>query len=237
MAAETRTIGIMGGMGPAATVELMSRIVRKTPAKDDGDHLRMLVDNNPKVPSRIKAIIERNGADPLPELQRMAKGLESAGADFLIMPCNTAHHYHRDLAACVAIPFLSIVEVTAARLADSPHRPRRVGFLASPAVRQTGVYDELFGRRGLAIVYPDEGGGAALLQVIRDVKKGLTGGAQTQAFHRVARDLAPFVDVLLVACTELSMLPLPDIGSCQVIDTLDLLADAAIAAARAGTAD
>ena len=59
MAVETRTIGIVGGMGPAATVELMSRIIRKTPARDDGDHLRMLVDNNPKVPSRIKAIVER----------------------------------------------------------------------------------------------------------------------------------------------------------------------------------
>ena len=63
MAAETRTIGIVGGMGPAATVELMGRIVRKTPARDDRDHLRMLVDNNPKVPSRIEAIIERTGAD------------------------------------------------------------------------------------------------------------------------------------------------------------------------------
>ena len=90
------TIGILGGMGPAATVELMSRIIRQTPAKDDRDHLRMLVDNNPKVPSRIEAIIEGTGADPLPELQRMAQGLEAAGADFLIMACNTAHHYHAE---------------------------------------------------------------------------------------------------------------------------------------------
>ncbi len=234
MAAETRTIGIVGGMGPAATVELMHRIIRKTPARDDGDHLRMLVDNNPKVPSRIRAIIERNGADPLPELQRMAKGLETAGADFLIMPCNTAHHYYRELAGSVSVPFLSIVEVTADRLARGAYR--RVGFLASPAVRQTGVYDDAFASRGLAIAYPGEDGSAALLQIIREVKEGLTGPVQAEVFHRVARDLAPLVDVVLVACTELSMLPLPDVGSCQVIDTLDLLADAAIAAARAGTA-
>lgn len=234
MSAETRTIGILGGMGPAATVELMSRIIRKTPAKDDGDHLRMIVDNNPKVPSRIKAIIEGTGADPLPELRRMAKGLETAGADFLVMPCNTAHHYHAELAPSVAIPFLSIVEVTAAYLLRRCPQARRIGFLASPAVRQTGVYDKVFRERGLILVYPEGEDAARLLRIIREVKEGLAGRDQTEAFHRVARDLAPHVDVALVACTELSMLPLPDTEGFQVVDTLDLLADAAIAAAREG---
>lgn len=232
MAGDSRTVGIVGGMGPAATVELMSRIIRKTPAKDDSDHLRMLVDNNPKVPSRIKAIIERTGVDPLPELIRMTKGLESAGADFLVMPCNTAHHYHEDLAASVAIPFLSIVEVSARRLAEQAPQARRIGFLASPAVRQVGVYDEVFDKRGLEIVYPDDAGSAELLRLIREIKEGLTGSKQKEAFHRIARDLAGRVDVALVACTELSMLPLPEIEGCPVIDTLDLLADAAIEAAR-----
>ncbi|HEV2900005.1 MAG TPA: amino acid racemase [Pseudaminobacter sp.] len=234
MPAETKTIGILGGMGPAATVELMSRIIRKTPAKDDDDHLRMLVDNNPKVPSRIKAILEGTGADPLPELQRMAKGLESSGADFLVMACNTAHHYHAELAASVAIPFLSIVDVAASRLAEDYPQARRIGFLASPAVRQTGVYDSAFGEQGLIIVYPDEEDSAELLGIIREVKEGLTGSVQRERFHRVARDLASGVDAVLVACTELSMLPLPETERFLVLDTLDLLADAVIAKARGG---
>jgi aspartate racemase len=234
MLAETKTIGILGGMGPAATVELMSRIIRKTPAKDDDDHLRMLVDNNPKVPSRIKALLEGTGADPLPELQRMAKGLEAGGADFLVMACNTAHHYHAELAASVAIPFLSIVDVAASRLAEDYPQARRIGFLASPAVRQTGVYDSAFGERGLIIVYPDEEDSAELLGIIREVKEGLTGSVQRERFHRVARDLASGVDAVLVACTELSMLPLPETERFLVLDTLDLLADAVIAKARGG---
>lgn len=233
MTAETRTIGILGGMGPAATVELMSRIIRKTPAEDDCDHLRMLVDNNPKVPSRIKAIIEGTGADPLPELRRMARGLESAGADFLVMACNTAHHYYAEMAASVSVPFLSIVDVTALHIAKQS-QARRIGFLASPAVRQTGVYDKVFEERGLTIVYPDEAGSAELLMIIREVKQGLTGAAQTERFHRVTRDVAPRVDMALVACTELSMLPLPEIANFQVVDTLDLLADAAVEAAKSG---
>lgn len=232
MAAETKTIGILGGMGPAATVEFMHRIVRKTPARDDADHLRMLVDNNPKVPSRIKAIIEKTGADPLPGLQQMARGLEAGGASFLVMPCNTAHHYLAEVASAVAIPFLSIVDVTIRHLAT--HRPdaKKIGFLASPAVRQTGVYDNAFSAAGLTIVYPDEEGTAELLNVIRQVKEGRTGPAQAEAFHRVVRELAACANLGLVACTELSVLQLPDVAGFPILDTLDLLADAAIAEAK-----
>src|SRR5687767_7815525 len=127
MASGARTIGILGGMGPAATVELMSRIIKRTAAKDDRDHIRMLVDNNPKVPSRIAAIIEGTGADPLPELKRMASGLQLAGADFLVMACNTAHYYQAELAASVDIPFLSILDVTARHLAAHHPRAARIG--------------------------------------------------------------------------------------------------------------
>ena len=89
-----KIVGILGGMGPEATVELMRRVIELTPANDDCDHIRMLVDNNPKVPSRIKALLEGNKESPLPVLIDMALGLEKSGADFLVMPCHTAHAYY-----------------------------------------------------------------------------------------------------------------------------------------------
>jgi len=229
MSVGSRIVGILGGMGPAATVEFMYRIVQKTPAHDDSDHIHMLVDNNPQVPSRIKAIIEGTGDSPLPELQRMAKGLETGGADFLVMPCNTAHHYHADIAATVAIPFLSIVDVTVRYVRDYYPEAKRIGFLASPAVRQTGVFDQAFKNNDLTIIYPDADGSAELLIVIREIKEGSTGPAQVEAFHQVANKLASNADLALIACTELSMLARQPIGSFQVIDTLDLLVDAVIA--------
>lgn len=234
MAGDSRVIGVIGGMGPAATVEFMSRVIRRTDAEDDSDHFRMLVDNNPKVPSRIAAIIDRTGADPLPDLQLMAAGLERAGADFLVMPCNTAHHYHRAIAEAVGIPFISIVDVAADYLALHHPGARRIGFLASPAVRETGVYDAAFDRHGLAIVYPDAEANAQLLGIIRDIKAGRVGDRQAEGFRRVAEALAGAADVILVACTELSLLPLSSIGDVPVLDTLDLLVDATVAAARQG---
>src|ERR1700723_4357749 len=88
-----RIVGIIGGMGPEATVDLMRRVIAATPARDDADHIHLLVDNNPKVPSRIAALIDGTGCDPAPALCEMAKGLEAQGADFLVIPCNTAHYY------------------------------------------------------------------------------------------------------------------------------------------------
>src|SRR5512139_4144666 len=106
-----KIVGIIGGMGPEATVDLMARVIKATPALDDVDHIRMIVDNNPKVPSRIKAIIEGDGENPIPCLQDMARRLVAWGVDFLAMPCNTAHYYHRDIQESVAIPVLDMVDL------------------------------------------------------------------------------------------------------------------------------
>ena len=97
-------------MGPEATVDLMQRIIRLTPALDDADHIRCIVDNNPKVPSRIKAIIEGDGEDPGPCMADMGRRLESWGADFLVIACNTAHYYYGAVQKAVNIPVINLIE-------------------------------------------------------------------------------------------------------------------------------
>src|SRR5258707_1358760 len=88
-----RVVGIIGGMGPEATVDLMRRVIAKTPADDDQDHVHLIVESNPKIPSRIAHLIDGTGTDPTPELIRIAVNLQRAGADALAIPCNTAHAY------------------------------------------------------------------------------------------------------------------------------------------------
>ncbi|KAB0681482.1 aspartate/glutamate racemase family protein [Aureimonas leprariae] len=223
-----RTVGIVGGMGPAATVEFMRRIVAATPAADDRDHLRMLVDNNPKIPSRLRAILEGDGEDPAPVLEAMARGLARAGADFLAIPCNTAHHYLDAVRAASPVPVLDMLGETLAVLAGGRAPAKRVGLLASPALRKVGLLDRRFQAAGVAVVHPDAAGEAALERVIRAVKGAGAGEAEREAYAGVARGLAgEGVDALLVACTELSMPPPPDAGV-PVLDTLDTLVAAVI---------
>jgi len=222
-------VGILGGMGPEATILLMQKVVAAVPARDDADHVPLIVHQNPQVPSRIKALIEGQGADPAPVLQRMARDLQAAGARALAMPCNTAHHYAPAIRAACGLPFLDMVELTAARLADQG--AQRVGLLASPAVRLTGVFDAAFSARGLTACYPADD--APILTLIRAVKSGDTTGAA--ALAKAARALLDSgCDRALIACTELSLLTpgLPE--DLAWTDSLDCLVDEVLRMARAG---
>ena len=102
-------VGILGGMGPEATVDLMRRVIAATPARDDCDHLHMIVDCNPDVPSRIAALVEGTGENPAPELARMAQRLETAGAGMLAIACNTAHAYADDIRAAVSVRLATVI--------------------------------------------------------------------------------------------------------------------------------
>jgi len=224
-----KTVGVIGGMGPDATVDFLRRLVARTPARDDIDHLHVLVDNNPKIPSRIAALIDGAGEDPTPVLCRMAQGLEAQGADFLVMPCNTAHYYLPAIARAVRIPVLDMVQLAIGKLVGGP---RRIGLLASPAVRLVGLYKARMEQAGLEVIFPDTSHEERLLDVIKAVKAGKQGTKEQNDYALVAQHLRQTgAEALLIACTELSVLTLPDMG-CPVVDALDALVEATISTAR-----
>lgn len=204
---EEKIVGILGGMGPEATVDLMQRIIRLTPALDDIDHVRCIVDNNPKVPSRIRAIIEGGGTDPGPTLADMARRLESWGADFLAIACNTAHVYYDQVQQAVRIPVVHMADRVVDRVrAGFPHT-RKVGILASIAIQMTDLYGQRFGRFGIDVVYPDSDDQKALFDLIRTIKTGDTGPEVVRRYREICRHLKDRgVTLAVVACTELSVL-------------------------------
>ena len=226
-----KVVGIIGGMGPEATVDFMRRVIAKTPAQDDKDHLRMLVDNNPKIPSRIAALIEGTGEDPSPVLCEMAKGLQAQGADFLVMPCNTAHYYLGKIARSVQIPVLDMVELSVQKLLTLDTRPRRIGMLASPAVRLVGLYDRRFKRVGLEAIYPGQQHESELLAIIKAVKAGQLGAQHRKDYAKIAAALGD-ADAFLIACTEFSVMGPPEGIVRPIFDSMDVLADATLATAR-----
>lgn len=226
-----KTVGVIGGMGPDATVELMRRVIAATPADDDADHIHMIVDNNPKVPSRIKALIDGDGADPGPFIAGMARRLAAAGADFLVIPCNTAHHYHAEVAEAVSIPVLNVITLTATTIAGAPSRPRQVGMLASPAIRIVGLFDAAFRDAGIEWVYPESN--HRLLDIIKAVKAGQVTAATHDALNDIADELATAgADCLLIACSELSVIADGLRTALPVFDTLQVLTDEIVARAK-----
>ena len=115
MGKSDKLVGVIGGMGPDATVDFMSLVLAATPASGDQDHVHMIVEQNPRIPCRQLAL-RGEGESPGPAIASMAARLEAAGADFLVMPCNTAHAWQVEIVAAISIPFISIVDesVTAA---------------------------------------------------------------------------------------------------------------------------
>lgn len=148
-----RVIGILGGMGPLATADLFRRIVERTPARRDQDHPRIIIYNNPKIPDRT-AFILGNGPDPRPELIASAKKLESWGADFIIMPCNTAHFFAETIQRAINIPLVSMIEETAKKIESMGLR--KVGLLATDGTIKGMVYHRALLKRGIHIAVPNK---------------------------------------------------------------------------------
>lgn len=148
-----KTIGIIGGMGPLSTVDLFEKIVKKTGALRDQDHIPVLIDNNTRIPDRTEAIL-MGGESPLPELLKSARRLEGAGADFLIMGCNTAHYYYDQLKDEVKIPFLNMVTLTAEEGARKGWKT--LGLLATKGTVDTKLYQRALEEVGISCILPEK---------------------------------------------------------------------------------
>ena len=209
-------------MGPEATVLLMQKIINSVDAKDDGHHIPMVVHQNTQVPSRILRILESKGEDPSPILQRMALDLENLHCDFLAMPCNTAHYYHSTIAKTVRIPLLNMVELSVQQLSQGDLK--KIGILASPAVKAVGVFDKSFEKSGLKFQYSIND--SNMLNMIKNIKRGKVGPSVIDTFSFESSQLLNAgCDALLIACTELSLLRKYLPPSVVCVDSLDSLTE------------
>ena len=218
-------------MGPEATIDLMQRIIRLTPALDDIDHIRCIVDNNPKIPSRIKAIIEGDKEDPGLCMADMARGLESWGADFLAIACNTAHYYYETVSNAVKIPVINLIDIVVSHVKQSNPDCKKIGILASTAVLMTGLYEKRFHAVGIEVVYPAPVFQERLFDVIKDIKAGNTSVQVVQKYREIYESLSSSgVESVIIACTELSTIS-SDLPF-EVIDSSEILAREIVAAAK-----
>ncbi|MGE5358411.1 MAG: aspartate/glutamate racemase family protein, partial [Bacteroidales bacterium] len=150
-----KVVGVLGGMGPEATVELFAQIVRRTRAPHERDHLRILIDNNPKVPGRMPAIFG-TGESCLPELLRSARALRRAGAEFLVIPCVTVHYFHGALQKRTPIPILNIIDETVARVKRRHRGAKRVGVMATTGAIHARLFDQAISDARMELLVPTE---------------------------------------------------------------------------------
>ena len=226
MTAPGRIVGILGGMGPAATVDLFERIVKATPARTDQEHLHILIESNPAVPDRTAAILD-GGPDPLPLLRAGAQKLAAQGADLIAIPCNTAHHYLPQVLPAVSCQILDMIKETAEAILDRHGTAVTVGILATSGTLACGLYQKALTETGLKFLVPEESGVELLMQSIygpAGVKAVGPGPKSRSKLQQVCQDLAKRgADVFLLGCTELPLVlqdedvPWPLVASNQVL--------------------
>jgi len=198
-----KTIGIIGGMGPLATVHLYERIVLRTKSLKDQDHVHVLIDSNTNIPDRTKAIIG-NGEDPTVELIKSARILENGGADFLIMPCNTAHYFIDIIKESVHIPFINMPEETVKYTYDKYGKDTVVGVLATDGTIKSKIYENYYSKLGIKTVAPKKTQ-EKLMKFIYDVIKSGNYEQGTDLLFECVEELKGLgADTFLLGCTELS---------------------------------
>lgn len=225
-----KAIGIIGGMGPEATLDLFGKLIRHTDAACDAEHIRVYIDCHTGIPDRTRAILS-GGESPVPYIAESAQKLAAMGADFLLLPCNTSHYYYDEIAALSPVPVVNMIRTAAEELRRCG--VCRVGVLATDGTLQAGVYQKELAACGVEAICPSGEDQAAVMRLIYD---GIKANAPTFDIAPIERTLAHLRDAgaerLVLGCTELPVaVARYGIHAPDALDATDVLARTAVAAA------
>jgi len=223
-----KVIGILGGMGPMATIDFMSKIVSQTEVKTEQEHLRIIVYNNPKIPSRIDAFSPGNPS-PLPALIHTSITLEQAGADYIMMPCHSAHYWFDELQQSVSIPIYSIIECTIEHI-KLRHDVKTILLLATDTTIRSELYQRAMTKLSVQLILPTLSEQKRIQQLIHMIK---TKSPSLDNEIMVLREMLKAykergVHTAIAGCTEIPLIVSQLDQAMEFIDPSMLLAKKAV---------
>jgi len=220
-----KILGIIGGMGPLATVHFFQKLVELTPAKEDQDHPRILIDNNPKIPDRTGAIFGKNPS-PVPLIVETVQNLFKAGADVLAMPCVTAHFFFDEIQKEVDIPIIHMIRETKKRYTSS-YSGKKIGLLSTDGTRKAKIFQSEFSP--YPFIIPDEDTQKEFVMKAIYGKTGVKSGKTHAAKSLILRACRKLIDdgaeVLLSGCTEIPVILNPQDVAVPLLDPIQILAE------------
>lgn len=231
-----KTLGIIGGVGPLATMMLGEMIVKRTKATKDQEHVSFVISNNPTIPDRTAHIIDSTKPSPVPIMVQDGQKLEKFGVNMLAIPCNTAHSFYDDIQQSLSIPVLHMIDETAKLTAS--RGVKKVGILATTGTLYSQVYQRAFTAYGIETVVPNEETQKLVMSIIYDdVKAGKpTNRSNWNTIIETMTNVESCTTFIL-GCTELSIVREELALKENYIDSLLVLAEAAIVACGYELAD
>lgn len=203
-------LGLIGGLGPAATVDLYDKIVKATPAKNDQEHFKVVIEQNPQIDDRTACLLN-GGPDPTIAMYNCAKRLERDGCDYIIIPCNTAHAFLPRMLRHLSVPFIDMQQTMLDEIKAKFGDDARVGLMATSGTIATGIYGKKAEKMGMKMYTPDEDHQQSVMKAIygpKGAKAGFTTGECYDDLYRGAEYLVKTYDcnVLILGCTELPLI-------------------------------
>jgi len=231
-----KVVGVLGGMGPEATADFFAKVIALTPARKDQEHLRIIIDNNPKIPDRTDAILTGDRSS-LPTLIETAKNLERAGADFIAIPCNTVHYFYDDLVKEISVPVLHMIkEVAQAVKASLPER-KKAGLIATTGTTTSGLYQKELQKLDIEVVVPDPLSQAKVMDAILGIKAIRGKNRARKEILKVANQLIEHgAQALIIGCTDVRLVIKARDFPVLMFDSTSILAEATIKFAKSETA-
>lgn len=221
-------LGVIGGMGPMATSMFFERIIKKTSASKDQDHIDMVILNHATMPDRTEAIITGDHAPFLNNIRHDFEMLEKMGVTNIAIPCNTSHFFMDEMKKMTNVPIINMVEETAKEIKARFGSGKKVGILATDGTIQTATYEKACTKNGLEFIKPSEVDQETIMKIIYDIKSDLP--IDVDAFERIILKMVDVsrCDCVILACTELSLINLSKYVSEFCIDAMDVLVEKSI---------
>ncbi|UGV41581.1 aspartate/glutamate racemase family protein [Methanococcoides orientis] len=231
--AHDKTVGILGGVGSESTARFFLKVIKNTPAKNDQDHLRIFIDNNPNIPDRTLAILGL-GISPVEEAKRSIQTLENAGAELIAIPCNTMHYFYPELQSSTEIPIINMISETASYIHKEFSDIKKIGLLATTGTLMTRLYHDAIW--GIKIITPDEELQEKVMNSIygqEGIKAGYTDGSAREDILEVIEVLIKEgAEAIILGCTELTLLSIKEEVPVPLIDPSQVLAEVVVKKAR-----
>ncbi len=203
-----KIIGVLGGMGPEATSVFFDLIIKNTRAAKDQEHIPLLIWNDPRIPPRTDAILKA-GPSPLPLLRDGARRLAAAGADFLVMPCITAHFFFPKISSASPVPMINLIEETLGHAVKTHPKLKRAGLIASTGTVRSRLFPRVFSKAGIDILTPPASDQSLIMDAVfgpKGAKAGFTSAYSRDAVKAVAHRLINRgAEAIIAGCTEIPL--------------------------------
>lgn len=221
-----KTLGVIGGLGPMATAYFLQLLTLMSDAASDQEHMEIVMYSRPSIPDRTKYILGESGENPVPDMIRVGKKLKEMGADLLAVPCITAHYFHQELEDQIGLPIIHAVKETVTCLEQEA--VTQAGILATDGTIKSGLFQEALSRQGIKGILPEKNGQKKVMEIIyQQVKAGKE--VDMTAFGQLSEELFDRgAQVILLACTELSLIKRDHELAAGYLDVMEVLARKAV---------